>query len=769
MIAQPRFASRVASATAWALLAGTTAAPGQEPDPAAVTLARIHDSSDFHSDTLGTVRWLGDGASYTTLELSRAAPGARDIVRYEAETGIRIVMVSAALLVPEGEHRPLDVQGYEWSPKGDRLLVYTNSRRVWRQNTRGDYWVLDIGTNILRRLGADRPPSSLMFAKFDMAGERVAYVSENNLYVENLGTGDIVQLTFDGTGTLINGTFDWVYEEEFSDRDGFRWSPDGAAIAYWQLDAEGVRDFLMINNTDSVYSRTIPVQYPKAGGTNSAARVGVVSSRGGETSWCDVPGGARDYYIPRMEWSGNSDEIILQRMNRLQNENRVMLCEATTGAVRPVLTETDPFYLDAVDDWAWLDGDRRFTWVSERTGWRHLYRVSRDGRRVRRITEGRWEIVSVLRIDEADGWVYFTASPETATQRYLYRARLSGRGRSERLTPDGRPGTHAYDVAPGAGFAIHTYSRFGTPPVRELVSLPDHRLIRTLVDNAPLVETMGQLDRGDVEFFQVDIGEARLDAWLMLPPDFDPANRYPILFYGYSEPWGQTVLDAWGGQTYLWHLMLTQQGYIVASVDNRGTPGPRGRDWRKALYRAIGQLNVADLAAAARIIVGRPYVDSSRVGTWGWSGGGEMALNLIFQYPDLYGTAIAVAAVSHQKYYDTIYTERYMGLPDVAAADYEAGAPLTHARNLEGNLMIVHGTADDNVHYQNFEVLVNELVRYGKHFTMLSYPGRSHGIFEGPGTRRHLFSQMTRYLHEHMPPGGRAVADSPNGAGGDTQ
>lgn len=730
----------------------------QETVEARVTLDRLYDSADFRGEGFGPARWLEGGTFYTTLEASTASSGGRDIVRYETESGLRTVLVSASLLVPEGADRPLAIHGYEWSPDGGRLLVYTNSRRVWRQNTRGDYWVLDLDTYDLRQLGRDRPESSLMFAKFDPAGERVAYVSEHDVFVEDVSTGAVTRLTDDGSETLINGTFDWVYEEEFRIRDGFRWSPDGERIAYWQLDAEGVRDFLMINNTDSVYSYTIPVEYPKAGGTNSAARVGVVSSDGGETSWCDVPGDLRDNYIPRMEWAGDSDEVVIQRMNRLQNENRVMLCDAETGATITILTETDPAYLDAVNDWEWLDGDREFTWVSERTGWRHLYRVSRDGDRVRDITDDGddWEIVSVQRIDEDGGRVYFTASPETATQRYLYRARLNGRGDAERLTPEDRPGTHGYNISPDGAYALHTYSSFGTPPVTELIRLPDHEVIRTLADNARLRETVEALDRGRHEFFQVDIGEALLDAWIMYPPDFDPERKYPILFYGYSEPWGQTVQDAWGGSNYLWHLMLTQQGYLVASIDNRGTPGPRGRDWRKALYRKIGQLNVADLSAAARQIVARPYVDAERVGTWGWSGGGEMALNLIFQYPDLYGTAIAIAAVSHQKYYDTIYTERYMGLPDEAAEDYDAGAPLTHAKNLEGNLLLVHGTADDNVHYQNFEALVNELIAHNKHFTMLAYPNRSHGIYEGRGTRRHLYTEMTRYLNEHMPPGGVA-------------
>ena len=728
-------------------------AAAQEAD---VTLDRLYASADFRGGRFGPARWLEDGTFYTTLESSEATEGGRDIVRYETESGVRTILVSASLLVPEGADRPLAIQGYEWSPDGGRLLIYTNSRRVWRQNTRGDYWVLDLESYDLRQIGVDRPESSLMFAKFDPAGERVAYVSKHDIFVEDLATGDVVRLTTDGSKTLINGTFDWVYEEEFQIRDGFRWSPDGASIAFWQLDAEGVRHFLMINNTDSVYSYTIPVEYPKAGGTNSATRVGVVPSGGGETTWCDVPGDLRDNYIPRMEWAGTSSEIVIQRMNRHQNENRVMLCNAATGATRTILTETDPAYLDAVNDWEWLDEDREFTWVSERSGWRHLYRVSRDGKRIRDVTDDGddWEIINIQRIDEDGGWVYFMASPVAATQRYLYRARLNGRGDARRLTPDGQSGMHGYNISPNAKYALHTYSSFGTPSVTELVSLPDHEVIRTLVNNGDLKETVAALDRGEVEFFQVDIGEAMLDAWIMYPPDFDPSQKYPILFYGYSEPWGQTVQDAWGGGNYLWHLMLTQQGYIVASIDNRGTPGPRGRDWRKALYRNIGQLNVADLSAAAREIVARPYVDAGRVGTWGWSGGGEMALNLLFQYPDVYGTAISVAAVTHQKYYDTIYTERYMGLPDEAAEDYDAGAPITHAKNLEGNLLLVHGTADDNVHYQNFEALVNELIKHNKHFTMLSYPNRSHGIFEGQGTRRHLFTEMTRYLNEHMPPGG---------------
>ncbi len=746
--------------TAAALVALVAIAPplsAQEATNASkVTLDRLYGSADFRPEFFGRSRWLEDGSAYTTLERSEAGEGT-DLVRYDAATGEREVLVPAAQLVPEGATGPLEIQDYEWSPDGSRLLIYTNSQRVWRFNSRGDYWVMDRETGALRQLGADRPASSLMYGKFDPSGRRFAYVSENDLYVEDIATGQTTRLTNDGSVTIINGNFDWVYEEEFFmplPADGWRWAPDGESIAYWQLDAEGIGVFNMINNTDSLYSFTIPVQFPKTGTQNSAARVGVVSAGGGATVWCDVPGDLRDNYIPRMEWSGNGEEVAIQRMNRKQNTNHVMLCDSVDGSIRTLLTETDAAYLDAIDDWIWLDGDERMTWISERTGWRHIYTVDRTSGELIPVTSGDWEVESVELIDEDGGWIYFIASPENATQRYLYRVSLDG-GDPVRLSPEDQPGTHTYSISPDGAFAIHTYSTLTTPPVTSLVSLPDHETLRVLEDNARLAGTLEALDRGPAELFQIDVGDAMLDAWIMYPPDFDPSLKYPVLFYAYSHPFAQTVLDRFDFGNYAWHTMLTQQGYIVASVDNRGTPGPRGRDWRKAQYRQLGTVNSADQAAAARVIAERPYVDASRIGIWGWSGGGGATLQALFRYPDIYSTGIAVAAVTNWQNYDTIYTERYMGLIDENPEDYEEASALKYASGLEGNLLYIHGTGDDNVHYQNAEQLINELIRHNKYFTMLSYPNRSHGIFEGPGnTRRHLFTYMTRYLNDNMPPGG---------------
>lgn len=727
--------------------------PARPSDPALVTLDRLFDSRDFTLERFGPARWLGE-AAYTTLEPSATVPGARDIVRHDARTGAPEVLVPASRLVPRGRETPLEIDDYRWSGDGKKLLVYTNSQRVWRQNTRGDYWVVDLDTGTLRQLGGDARPATLMFAKFSPDGSRVAYVRENDLYVEDLAVGVIRRLTSTGSPTLINGTFDWVYEEELGLRDGFRWSLDGETIAYWQIDASGVGVFNLINNTDTLYPELTPIPYPKVGTTNSSARIGFVPVAGGDTTWLDIPGNPRTHYLARLEWAATSEEVVIQRLNRLQNTNEVILGNRRTGQVRVVHTDTDEAWVNVVDDLHWLNGGRAYTWVSEQDGWRHVYVLARVTGDPRLITPGAFDVVSVQTVDEAGGWIYYIASPENPTQRYLFRRRLDGSGEAERLTPKDQPGVHGYTIAPGAQYAFHTYSAFGVPPRTELVRLPDHRGLRTLAANDQVRANVERLARHPVEFFRVDIGGGvALDAYMMKPPGFDPAKTYPVLFHVYGEPAGQTVVDSWGGRNYLWHLMLTQQGYIVASVDNQGTNSPRGRAWRKVVYRQIGILASQEQAAAAREIAKRPYVDAARIGVWGWSGGGSMTLNLLFRSPELYRMGMSVAPVPDQKLYDTIYQERYMGLPQDNEEGYRLGSPITFADQLRGDLLVVHGTGDDNVHYQGTERLINALISANRPFTMMAYPNRSHGISEGSGTSRHLFELLTRHLREHLPPG----------------
>ena len=758
---------RICLVTVLVALGSPLAAQRAENDSSLLSVDRIFASPEFRGGTFGPLAWLNDGVGYTTLERPANGKPGRDIVRYDAESGFRTTLVAASHLIPPGDSTPLDIEDYSWSPDGRKVLVFTNSQQVWRTNTRGDYWVLDLSGWTLKKLGGNGPASTLMFAKFSPDGGRVGWVryGENNLYVEDLASGKITQLTSDGSHTTINGTFDWVYEEELGLQDGWRWNPDGKSIAYWQLDASGVRDFLLYDVTDSLYAFTTPVQYPKAGQTNSASRVGVVSAAGGETRWMKVPGDPRNNYIARMEWAhagkgSTSKELILQHLNRLQDTLQVMLADAQTGQVQTLFTERDSAWVEQFDELRFVNGGKDLLWLSERDGWSHIYLVPRAGGTPHVLTSGEFDVLDVLRVDTLSTSLYYIASPDNPTQRYLYRVNYAKPELApQRVSPASEPGTHNYNISPSGRFAVHTYSRFGVPPVVTVVSLPDHRVLRTLVDNSALKGKVGGLHLGASEFRQVDIGSGiKLNGWFIKPPNFDSTSHYPVLFFVYGGPGSQTVTDAWGGQNYLWYQMLAQRGYIVASVDNRGT-GARGRAWRKIIYRQMGVIETRDQAAAARAVGRLPFVDSTRIGIWGWSYGGFMSLNVITQAPDVYRMAIAVAPVTHWKYYDTIYTERYNGLPQDNAAGYDKGSPLTYAKNLKGRLLIVHGSGDDNVHFQNTEAMVNALVAANRPFSLMVYPNRTHSI-SGGSTRQHLYTLLTRFVEENLPAntsGGRAA------------
>jgi dipeptidyl-peptidase-4 len=746
------------------LLASTLlSAPLQGQQADSLSLDRLFGSGEFQARGAGQVRWLDDGG-FSSLAPSTDIQDGFDIVRVDPRTNGRTVLIPARQLIPAGQDRPLRVQGYTWSADNAKVLIFTNTRRVWRSNTRGDYWVLDRASGRLQQIGADRPATTLMYAKFSPDGSRVGYVSENNLYVQRLSDGAVTRLTTDGSRTTLNGRFDWVYEEEFTlgspdGADGWRWSPDGTRIAYWQLDAAGVRDFLLINNTDSLYSFTIPIQYPKAGTTNSSARIGIVPAAGGQTVWLQLSGDPRENYIPRMHWAASSDEVLIQHLNRLQNTLQLMLGNARTGEVRTILTERDSAWLDPVDDLVWLDQGRRFTWVSDRDGWRRLYVVNRDGSGLRPVTPAEADAISVQRIDARGGWVYYYASPSDPTRRYLYRSRLTGAPNGERLTPAAQRGWHAYNVSPGGALAFHTYSTVETPPVVTVVELPAHRDVRVVEDNAALRQTMAQVKPLPTEFFRVrTVDGVVMDGWLQKPRHFDPSRKWPVLFHVYGEPWGATVTDSWDGTQTLWHQYLADHGYLIMSLDNRGTPQPRGRAWRKSIYQKMGVVNSRDQAMGVKAVVDSfPFVDAGRIGIWGWSGGGSSTLNAMFRYPEIYHTGMSVAPVPDLRYYDTIYQERYTGHPRLSPEAYEQGSPITYAQQLQGNLLIVHGTGDDNVHFQGTEALINKLVEHGKQFTMMAYPNRSHGIFEGEGTTRHLYGLLTGYLFSHLPPGPRTT------------
>lgn len=707
-----------------------------------------------------SVNWLSDGEHYS--KKVKNPKGGFDIVSYEASSGNKKnsadegkVLIPASMLVKPGTSDTLSVRSFTFDSSHNQVLIYTNTRRVWRYDTRGDYWVLNMKSGRLTQLGANLPESSLMFAKFSPDGSRVAYVSKNNIYVENIADNKITRITNDGSSTIVNGTFDWVYEEEFDCRDGFRWSPDGKYIAYWQSDTEGTGWFDIINNVDSLYPKIIKFPYPKAGTANSAVKVGYVSADGGDTHWIDIPGNARENYIMRMDFIPDSDELFIQQMNRQQNTNKVWIAKIGDGSLKNILTEKDSAWVETNDNITWMKGNKYFTWVSERDGWRHLYRVSRDGKEISPITKGDFDFIQLSGMDLKKGLVYFIASPDNYTQRYLYSAKLFGNGEVERVSPEDESGQHRYQISPNGKFAVHTFSNAVTPPVIEMVALPSHKTVSVITENKKALEDYRNLKLSPKEFVKTFSGDLELDAWMIKPVDFDPSKKYPVIIDVYGKPAGSTVQDVWGGGD-LWHQYLANKGYIVVSIENRGAAAPRGREWRKCIYGEVGTFASQDQARGI-LDLARQYsfIDTSRIGITGWSGGGSQTLNCMFRYPDVFSTGIAIAFVADQRLYDTIYQERYMNTPQNNPEGYRKGSPISYVEGLKGNLLLIHGTGDDNVHYQSCEMLVNELVKHGKVFYQLSYPMRSHSISEREGTTYHLRKSMTDYFLKNLPAGGR--------------
>jgi len=733
-----------------------------------LTLEAIFKDYTYDPREPGQIRWLEDGSGYTALETveeyrdvepERDEEGeiikwAEDIIFYDPATLARNILISAGQLRPKGEEKALTIDDYSWSEDRSKLLIYTNSVKVWRTKSRGDYWVLDVESGDLWQLGGDEAEeSTLQFAKFSSDASRVAYVRKDNIYVQELETRNIEQLTTDASDTLINGLFDWVYEEEFHAKDGFRWSPDGKSIAYWQLDTSAAQDFMLINNTDELYPVITRFPYPKVGEENSAARVGVVSLQSKKTVWAKLPGIAKDMYIPRMDWANDSStHILVQHLNRKQDTNHVYAVAADSGELTTILIEREQEFLEVYDDVTWLKEADAFTWISERSGWRHIHRVSADGTSTIDLTPGDFDITEMGTIDEADGWLYFIASPENITQRYLYRSRLDGSGEMQRVTPQEYSGTNSYQMSKDARWAIHTHSSFSQPPQTRLVSLPDHKTRQVVEDNQKLIDKLDRIALGGHEFFQVKARDGLvLDGFIMRPPDFDSSKKYPIINYVYGEPWGQTAQDKWGGSRHLWQMLMTQQGFIVATVDNRGTRAPRGRAWRRSLYGGVGILGSRDQSDSLKAMSERwNYIDADRVGVWGHSGGGSMTLNMMFRYPQQYDVGISRAPVTDQRLYDSIYQERYSGLLEQHEDGYHDGSPINFASQLEGKLLLIHGTGDDNVHYQGSERLINELVKHNKQFDLMSYPNRSHSLKEGEGTQLHLYSLMTDYFEANL-------------------
>ena len=678
--------------------------------------------------------WCGIVATVALAEVrSETAPA--DLLQ-KAESRFRAIY-------DREEFRPKRFQG-EWLSNSSGYTVLESVPDA-KEKVRVRYDVASGKRTVLDSAQKEKPGKSGHLSP-DGGSELVA--ERGNLYVRDLKSDRRIPLTKNAPDGPVSNNH-------------AVWSPDGKWIAFVQSDESDVQLRSELVPGDPSYPKVREVRFARVGGTILTLRVGVVDAQGKETRWLPIPMPAEGFYLGKVNWAGNSQELLIEKLSRFRNGREFLLADIRTGALRCVFHETNAAWVDGSYElnagWMWIRDYQAFIVLSEKDGWRHAYVYSRDGKELALLTPGKFDIIECAVVDEKGGWFYFYASPDNATQKYLYRARLDGTGALERVTPKNQPGTHNYVFSPDAKWAFHIYSTFDHPPVTELVKLSDHQVVRVLETNDPLREKVKPLISQPTEFFQLDIGGGVVvDAWMIKPPGFDPSKKYPVLVYVYGEPHAQTVLDSWGAAQADYHRMVADLGYLVVSIDNRGTPAPKGAAWRRAIFGSLGPLSTEEQAAALKQLARtRPYVDASRVAIWGWSGGGSNTLNAMFRKPDVYQVGIAVAPKPQPHLYNAWFQEIYMQTPETNPNGYRRAAPINFAEGLKGNLLIIHGTGESNTHIQITEGLVDRLIELGKRFDYMAYPHRDHGLREGRGTAVHLRLLMARYLLEHLPVGPR--------------
>ncbi|MBO2010410.1 S9 family peptidase [Hymenobacter negativus] len=709
-----------------------------------LTLEDIWAKPTFRTATVPGFDWMNDGRYYAALESG-------SLVQHEVTTGNTVqTLVTAAELQLNGA--PLNVDGYSFNANEQKILFTTGTEPIYRRSARASYYVFDRSSKKLTPLSAGGKQG---YATFSPDGQRVAFTRDNNMFVTDLATMQETAVTSNGVkNNLINGSADWVYEEEFGFAQGFFWSPDSKQIAFYTFDESQVPEYDM-QEWGGLYPKEYRFKYPKAGEKNSVVSVSSYDVASGKTVKLDV-GPNPDQYIPRVMWTQVPNTVSIQRLNRLQNKLELLHGDVNTGKTQVVLTDTNPAYVEINDDLKYLAGGKQFIFTSEKDGYQHIYLHDMSGKQVRQLTKGNWEISAINGFDPKTGNLYYTSTEGSALQRHLYRINLSGKGK-QRISEAGN-GLDVVNMSPDTRYFLNTHSTAGVPPVVSLREGSTGKLVKTLEDNAKLKQTLTQYDLGKHEFFTFKNAEGiELNAWMIKPSNFDPAKKYPVLMHVYGGPsFGtsstQTVLDNAGGGTaftnYLWHQLLAEKGYIVVSVENRGTSG-RGSAFRKATYANLGKFETIDQGDGAKYLATLPYVDKSRIGIWGWSYGGYMASLAMTKNADLFKMGIAVAPVTNWRYYDSVYTERYLKTPQENPGGYDDNSPVQFAQNLTGKFLLVHGTGDDNVHFQNSIAFVDALIKANKDYQTLYYPNRNHGI-AGGNTRLHLYRQMTNFVTQNL-------------------
>ncbi len=676
-----------------------------------------------------------DGKAFLYLQTDTAKKQT-DIWKYDVATGQRSLFVDASKLVMNDTDKAFKISNYILSPDAKKIL-FTGVIPARAMKSGGNFYIYDLQTEVFHQLTDTH--ADQMIVKFSPDGKKVGFVRDNNIFIIDIETKVETQLTFDGEKHIMNGRFDWVYEEEWSIIDGWLWSPDSKNIAFWQLDERRVPEYPLTDYTQT-HPKPETMRYPKAGDTNSIVKIGVVSVDTKNSVWMNI-GADDDIYIPRIYWTAKPGKLAIFRVNRLQNKLEILEADIKTGSSSIVLTDESKTWLDIEQSNYIFLKDNRFLWVSEKDGFQHLY-LTTFGKQTKQITKGNWEVDKILKVDEIKGVVYFTATEKSPLERHLYKIKLDGTG-FKRISND--EGTHSINFSPDCSVYIDTYSDAHTLPKIRL-HRNDGKLIRIIEEN--IVTAFDEYKLSKREFFNFKTSDGvSLNGWMMKPVDFDPTKKYAVLMYVYGGPGSQTVTNSWD-RNNLWYTLLTQKGYIIVSIDGRGT-GARGNEFKTYVYKNLGKWETHDQIEGAKYLASLPYIDASRIGIWGWSYGGYVAAMSILVGNEVFKTAVAVASVTDWKFYDTIYTERYMQTPKLNPDGYKQGSTLTHADKLKGNLLLIHGTADDNVHWQNTITLVNELQKKNKQFQTAFYPGGTHGVAGGV-VRLQLYATITNYILEKL-------------------
>ncbi len=698
-----------------------------------ITLEDVWQYYAFFPASVSGFNFMNDGKHYAKIDDDRNAKG---IFEYDITTGEK-----SGTIFSGAEAKLSSFSSYRFSENEDKILLETEKEQIYRHSSRANFFVWNKENKSLNPLSEN---GKQRYARFNKSADRVAFVRKNNLFYKDLNSGKEIQITNDGKeNEIINGATDWVYEEEFSIPTAFEWSPDGNRIAFLKFDESNVEEFTMTMYTGELYPGSSTFKYPKAGEDNAKVSLHIYTLKSGKTQKIDL-GNQPDMYIPRIKWTKDPNQLIAFHMNRHQNELELISVNAKNGKTQSILKEKNKYYIDIHDHLTFLEDGKRFVWTSEKSGYNHIYIYDFKGQKTQ-ITKGNFDVTAFYGVDEKKGLVYFQSAEVSPMERHVYSINLKGKKKKQLTT---QSGTNRAQFSSTKDYYVNTHSAANVPP-STIVYSATGKQVRTIEDNAAFKKRVDAYNTSPVEFFDFKTSEnVSLNGWMIKPPNMEKGKKYPVFMYVYGGPGSQTAQDSWNFSNYGWFQMLAQKGYIVVSVDNRGT-GARGEEFKKMTYLQLGKYETIDQIETAKYLASQSYVDGDRIGIFGWSYGGYLSSLCLLKGADVFKAAIAVAPVTNWKWYDTIYTERFMQTPKENERGYEDNSPTNFANLLEGEYLIVHGTADDNVHAQNTYEMINALINANKQFDSYFYPNRNHGIYGGV-TRLHLYTKMTNFILENL-------------------